>query len=212
LPVSSLGRRAVLVGVPAVTLSSLALASCAKPAPPPVGDDASMGDPKASVKVVEYASVACPVCGRWYREVFADFKKKYIDAGKVYYTFREMLVGDGAEQSMAAAGFLLARCAGRDKYFNVVDAVFKNQDDIYKDPHAGLLKVALANGLDEKRFDACVNDAAALQALNNRVQSYVTVAQVNATPTFVINGAGMEPGYHSLAELDAAIAAAKGVK
>ena len=212
MPVRFLGRRAVLVGVPAVALSGLALASCAKPAPPPVGDDASLGDPKAPVKVVEYASVACPVCGRWYREVFADFKKKYIDSGKVYYTFREMLVGDGAEQSMAAAGFLLARCAGRDKYFSIVDAIFQGQDDIYKDPHAGLVKVAQANGVDEKAFDACVNDAAALQALNNRVQGYVTGAQVNATPTFVVNGAGMEPGYHALAELDAAIAAAKGAK
>lgn len=201
-----LARRAVIVGLPAA-----ALTACAKPAPP-VGDDVSMGDPKAPVKVVEYASVACPVCGRWYREVFAAFKVKYIDTGKIYYTFREMLVGDATEQSMAAAGFLLARCAGRDKYFKVVDAIFQNQNDIYNDPRGGLLKIAQANGLDEKKFTACVNDAAALQALNNRVQNYVTVGGVNATPTFVVNGSAMEPGYHSMAELDAAIAATRVVK
>ncbi len=198
-----LARRAVIVGLPAV-----ALTACAKPAAP-VGEDASLGDPKAPVKVVEYASVACPVCGRWYREVFASFKAKYIDPGKVYYTFREMLVGDATEQSMAAAGFLMARCAGRDKYFPIVDAIFQNQNDIYNDPRGGLLKIAQANGLDEKKFTACVDDATALQALNNRVQNYVTVDGVNATPTFVVNGAAMEPGYHTLAELDAAIAGAK---
>ena len=201
-----LARRAVIVGLPAA-----ALVACAKPVQA-VGDDASLGDPKAPVKVIEYASVACPVCGRWYREVFSAFKTKYIDTGKVYYTLREMLVGDATEQSMAAAGFLLARCAGRDKYFPIVDAVFQNQNDIYNDPRAGLLKIAQANGMDEKTFTACVNDAAALTALNNRVQNYVTVSQVNATPTFVINGSVLEPGYHSLAELDAAIAAAKGGK
>lgn len=201
-----LARRAVIVGLPAA-----ALAACAKPAAP-VGDDASLGDPKAPVKVVEYASVACPVCGRWYREVFAAFKAKYIDTGKVYYTFREMLVGDATEQSMAAAGFLLARCAGRDKYFKVVDAIFQNQNDIYNDPRGGLLKIAQANGLDETKFTACINAAAALQALNSRVQNYVTLAHVDATPTFVVNGAALEPGYHSLVELDAAIAAAKGGK
>ncbi len=201
-----LARRAVIVGLPVA-----ALTACAKPAPP-VGDDVSLGDPKALVKVVEYASVACPVCGRWYREVFAAFKAKYVDTGKVYYTFREMLVGDATEQSMAAAGFLLARCAGRDKYFKIVDAIFQNQNDIYNDPRGGLLKIAQANGLDEKKFTACVNDAAALQALNNRVQNYVVVGGVNATPTFVVNGSVMEPGYHSLAELDAAIAAARGAK
>ena len=201
-----LARRAVIVG-----LSAAALTACAKQAAP-VGDDVSLGEPKAPVKMVEYASVACPVCGRWYREVFAAFKAKYIDTGKVYYTFREMLVGDATEQSMAAAGFLLARCAGRDKYFPITDAIFQNQNDIYNDPRAGLLKIAQANGLDEAKFTACVNDAAALQALNNRVQNYATVDGVNATPTFVVNGAAMEPGYHSLAELDAAIAAAKGGK
>ena len=202
LALSPPNRRAVLVGLPAVVL-----ASCAKPAAP-VGDDVSLGDPKAPVKVVEYASVACPVCGRWYREVFAAFKAKYIDTGKVYYTFREMLVGDATEQSMAAAGFLLARCAGRDKYFTIVDAIFQNQNDIYNDPRGGLLKIAQANGLDESRFNSCVNDANALQALNARVQNYVNNDHVDATPTFVINGVAMEPGYHTLAEMDAAIAAA----
>jgi protein-disulfide isomerase len=196
-----------------VGLLSLLPAACAKtPKAAPVGSDMSLGDPKAPVKVVEYASVACPVCGRWYREVFAAFKTKYIDTGKVYYTFREMLVGDADEQSMAAAGFLLARCAGREKYFAVTDAIFAGQQDIYTDPKAGLMKIAKANGLDENKFDACVNDAAALQALNTRVQGYATNDGVNSTPTFVINGVAMEPGYHSLAELDAAIAAAPSAK
>jgi protein-disulfide isomerase len=199
-----LDRRALVAGLPLALL-----AACSKPATvTPVGDDVSLGDPKAPVKMIEYASVACPVCGRWYREVFAAFKAKYIDTSKVYYTFREMLVGDATEQSMAAAGFLLARCAGRDKYFKVADAIFQNQTDIYNDPQAGLLKIAQANGMDEKAFTACVNDASALQALNARVQTYVTENQVNSTPTFVINGVAMEAGYHSLAEIDAAIAAA----
>lgn len=192
-------------------LLALALSACAKP-PVPVGDDMSLGNPNAPVKVIEYASVACPVCGRWYREVYPAFKAKYIDTGKVYYTSREMLVGDANEESMAAAGFLLARCAGRDKYFSVVDAIFKNQDDIYSDPKAGLLKIAKANGIDESKFDSCTTDSAALQALNNRVQGYARDDHVNATPTFVINGAAMEPGYHTLAEMDAVIAAPPAAK
>ena len=34
--------------------------------------------------------------------------------------------------------------------------------------------------------------------------------KINSTPTFVINGKGMEPGYHTLDEMDAAIKAAGG--
>lgn len=201
-----LDRRAIICALPAV-----ALASCSKAAVP-VGDDASLGDPKARVRVVEYASVACPVCGRWYRDNFATFKAKYIDTGAVYYTFREMLVGDATEQSMAAAGFLMARCAGRQKYFAIVDAIFQKQDEIYADPRGGLLKIATANGLSESQFTECISDSAALSALNGRVQNYVTTDHVDATPTFVVNGMAMVAGYHTLAELGAAIAAAKAGK
>jgi len=205
-PSPASGARALIAACLALTL-----AACAKPAPPPapVGADMSLGDPAAPVKVVEYASVACPVCGRWYRENFAAFKTRSIDSGKVYFTFREMLVGDATEQSMAAAGFLLARCAGREKYFAVVDAVFQNQDDIYNDPKAGLIKIAKAHGLDEAGFAACTNDAKALQALNDRVQGYVTADHISATPTFFVNGKSLEPGYHTLPELDRAIDAAR---
>ncbi len=38
-----------------------------------------------------------------------------------------MLTGD---EPVAAAGFLLARCAGKDKYFQVVDAVFRQEQDL----------------------------------------------------------------------------------
>ena len=86
-----------------------------------------MGNPQAKVTVVEYASVACPHCGRFNNEVFPAFKAKYIDTGKVHYVFREMLVGNGQEQAFGAAGFLLARCAGQDKYFSVLDAIFHGQ-------------------------------------------------------------------------------------
>jgi protein-disulfide isomerase len=172
----------------------------------------TLGDPNAKVTVVEYASDTCVHCARFGTTVFPAFKAKYIDTGKVYYTFREMLVGDATEQSMAAAGFLLARCAGRDKYFKITDAIFQNQNDIYNDPRAGLLNIAQANGVDEKTFTDCVNDANALQALNTRVQNYVNNDHVEATPTFVVNGVAMEPGYHSLTEMDAAIAAAPPAK
>jgi protein-disulfide isomerase len=195
-----LNRRAILVGLPVVML-----VSCAK-AVPPVGDDVSLGDPKAPVKVVEYASVACPVCGRWYREVFAAFKAKYIDTGKVHYVFRELLT---APAEVAAASFLIARCAGKDKYFSVLDTIFRGQEQMYQ---SGDIKGALAHaaslaGMSEAQFDACLTNQAAGEALNARVDHYTKVDGINTTPTFVINGKKMEADA-TLANLDAAIAAA----
>ena len=175
----------------------------------PVPDDMSLGNPAAKVTVIEYASVACPVCGRWYKEVWPAFKAKYVDTGKIHYVFREMLVGDQNEQAIAASGFLLARCAGKDKYFQVVDATFKSQPGLFEDPNTVLVGIAKTNGLDETQFDACVRNETSLNALTVRVQSNATNGKVDATPTFVVNGKALDPGYQPLSALDAAIAAAQ---
>ncbi len=197
-----LNRRVLMTG--AVAASAYA---CSKPVAA-MPDDMSLGKANAPVTVIEYASVACPVCGKWYRDNFQAFKAKYIDTGRVHYIAREMLVGDSTEESIAAAGFLLARCAGKDKYFSVTDAIYQSQTDVYADPHGALLRIAQSMGMSEPQFDACVKNEAALQALDKRVQGYATTNNINSTPTFVINGKPMQPGYHSLTEIDAAIAAA----
>ena len=192
-------------------LLTLSLAACHKSGGPLTIDDMSQGNPNAKVTVVEYASVGCPICGRWDMDIFPAFKAKYIDTGKVHYVFREMLVGQGEELNLGASGFLLARCAGKDKYFAVTDAIFHVQPDIYDgkiDAHTALLNVARSVGMNEGQFNACVNSDAGLTALQQRVTDHANNDHVDSTPTFVVNGVSLAPGYHTLNELDAAIAAA----
>src|SRR5690348_156488 len=77
--------------------------------------DMVMGDAKAPVTVVEYASMTCPHCAHFQETTFPELKKRYIDAGKVRYIFREFPL-----DNLAAAAFMLARCASTDdkgKYF-----------------------------------------------------------------------------------------------
>jgi protein-disulfide isomerase len=195
-----------------MALTMLGAAACSK-----VGggaaalpDDMDMGNPQSKVTVVEYASVGCPVCAKWQREVYPAFKAKYIDTNKIHYVFREMLVGGGAEIQVAASGFLVARCAGKDKYFAVNDAIFKDQEQAFEAPRETLLNVAKSVGMTEDSFNKCINDDKAIQALNDRVERHNRVDKVNSTPTFVINGKALEPGFHSLEEIDAAIKAAGG--
>jgi protein-disulfide isomerase len=173
-------------------------------------DDMTLGDPNAKVTVVEYASAGCPVCARWGTEVFPAFKAKYIDTGKVHFVYKEMLVGGGVEVTVAASGFLLARCAGKDKYFPVVEAIYRNQEQAFQQPRETLLDIARSVGMNDEQFNKCISDEKALKALNERVDAHARKDGVNSTPTFVVNGKQMEPGYHSLEEMDSAIAAAAG--
>jgi protein-disulfide isomerase len=188
---------------------TLTLAACQKTtAGGASADDMAMGSPSAKVTMIEYASVSCPHCARFATEVFPAFKAKYIDTGQVRYVAREALTGDPA---IAAAGFLTARCAGKDKYFQVVDAIYHAQPEIFSggEPHAVLLNIARSAGMTDSQFESCIKDEAALNALNSRWEKYVKDDKINGTPTFVINGKVYDKGEMSLAELDAAVAEAK---
>ncbi|HZZ37447.1 MAG TPA: DsbA family protein [Caulobacteraceae bacterium] len=186
------------------TLIAAALALGAAPAWAAAEDGMAMGKATAPVTVVEYASVGCPHCAHWAIEVFPTFKKTYIDTGKVRFVLREMLTGNVA---LAQGGFLVARCAGPAKYFQVVDAVFRAQDAVERagEAYDVLLGIAKNAGLDKARFDACLADEAATKALEAR-SDRAADAGVNSTPTFFVNGQRVDD--HSLEALAAAIAKA----
>ncbi|HYE41751.1 MAG TPA: DsbA family protein [Caulobacteraceae bacterium] len=200
-----IARRTMILA--AAASAALALAACggAKDGAASAEGDMSMGRADAPVTVVEYASVTCSHCAAWNEEVFPAFKAKYIDTGQVRYVFREFPT---APAQVAAAGFLVARCAGDDKYFQVVDAIMRGQRAIFEgDARGVLLRTAQSAGMTEEQFNACVTDEKALQALNKRVEAGVK-AGVQSTPSFVVNGK-MYEGAQPLAALDAAIAEAK---
>lgn len=202
----TLSRRLLLV---AAVGASLVLAGCSKGggAGAPSAEDMSLGDPNAKVKLVEYASVTCSHCAKFNEEVFPQFKAKYIDTGKVHYTLKEFLT---PPEQVAAAGFLVARCAGKDKYFTVIDALFRSQQEMFQsgDLRGGLLRVAQSAGMTEAQFNACIQDEAALKALNARVEKAIRQDGVSATPTFVVNGKKLAEGEVTMAQLDAAVAEA----
>jgi protein-disulfide isomerase len=197
----------------AAVMAALALGGCVKPhldaASVAQPGDMSLGDPEAKVTVVEYASASCPHCARWDMDVFPVFRAKYVDTGKASYTLKEYLTDPAA---IAAAGFLLARCAGKDRYFPILDAVFRGQDEMVQ---TGQVKAVLARiaktpgGLTEAQFDACMRDTAAEKALEARVDRHEHVDKITSTPTFIINGRRIE-GEMTMPELDAAIAKAAG--
>ena len=186
-------------------LAALAVLA-AGPAGAVAASDMELGDPKAPVTVVEYASASCPHCARFNNDVFPEFRKKYADTGKVHYVLREVLT---QPSSVAAAGFLLARCAGPKGYFPTLERFFQAQSRIYEtgDAREVIRQVGAQSGLSEAKVDACLSDQAAIKALNDRVQVNAALNTQGFTPAFVINGKPLPPSDHetTLADLDAAI-------
>jgi protein-disulfide isomerase len=172
--------------------------------------DMSLGNPSAKVTVMEFASLGCPICAKWNNDIFQSFKAKYVDTGKVHYVLKEFSTGDAP---VAAAGFLLARCAGKDKYFQVVDAVFRQEAELLEtdrnaEKRDRLVKVAQSAGIPETQFDACTSNDDSLKAFNDRVEAAAKQYNIDSTPTFIINGKTFT-GYQDLPAMDKAIADAQ---
>jgi protein-disulfide isomerase len=191
-----------------IGLSALALVACSQHKNATITDeDMSIGQANAPVTVVEYASVACPGCAKFNNENWAAVKKDYIDTGKARWVVKEMLTHN---PSWAAAGFLTARCLGKDKYFEAIDAMYQAQPDIDAsgDVKGGLAKIAAKFGMGQKDFETCIGDEAALAKMNDRIEKTSRDDKINGTPMFIINGVVFEQE-PTAANIGAAIAAAK---
>ncbi|MGN6364864.1 DsbA family protein [Asticcacaulis taihuensis] len=171
-------------------------------------DEMSMGPADAKVTVIEYASVACPICGHVNETVMPEFKAKYIDSGKVRYVYRPMMTGNPA---VAAAGHMLAECAGKDKYFTVIDQVMRSQEAMggeetgYANARPVLFSIGQSLGMSEDAFNKCITDEKGLKRLNDLNQQYMTKDGVNGTPTFVINGKKLDRIPLNIGDFDAAL-------
>lgn len=164
-------------------------------------DDIPMGSPTAPVTIIEYASMTCPHCAAFANTTFPKLKEKYIDTGKVKYIMREYPL-DG----LAAAAFMLARCAGPEKYYPVIETLFAQQPKwAVKEPVPPLLAIAKQAGFTQQSFEACINDKALLGKVQQMRDRGSQKFKVEATPTFYINGERY-PGAMSIEDLDKAIA------
>ena len=205
---AAMSRRAAMT---AAALAAMAtLAGCTGNAGAPADGDMALGAAEgAKVTVIEYASVTCPHCAAWQQETWPGFKAKYVDTQKVRYVFRELRTPPA---NVAGAGFSVARCAGEDKYFDVVHELMANLAELQgPDPRSTLYRIGNGAGLSNQQIEACIKDPANLKAGDDRDRAAQRNG-VTGTPTFLVNGVTViTPGSNSgasLADLSTAIDAA----
>ena len=165
----------------------------------PLGEEVQ-GKADAPITVIEYASMTCPHCANFAVNVYPVLKSRYIDTGQVRYILREFPL-----DPLATAGFMLARCAGDDKYFKVVDLLFRQQRDwAVQRPLAPLLNIAEQEGFTKASFDACLTNQKVLDGIEWVRERAATKLGVDSTPTFFVNGE-IHRGEMTVAELEKAL-------
>jgi len=183
-------RRTFLVSASA-TAVACALSSSALAQPteqellaPGALPDKTFGADDAPVTIIEYASLTCPHCRTFHLDVWPGLKEKYVDAGKVRFIMREFPF-----DPRSTAGFMLARCAGDEKWYPTLDLLYRTQETWARgsDGSGAMKSVMGMTGMDEAAFEACLQN----EELMQQVQAVAEVGRgfgVDSTPTFFING------------------------
>lgn len=185
-----------------------------------------MGNPDAPVKLVEYASLTCPYCGRFAAEGVPTLRDRYVRRGQVSWEFRTFL-NHPTDPGIS----LLLHCRGAAPFFQLAEQIYATQTQWVSrvealpqaqlqqiqslPPSAAAAAFVRAAGLDaffrqhgmpQSRIDSCLADPAGmakLMAINARGQS----DGIGGTPNFLINGQYVS-GASSWSELEPRLSAA----
>jgi protein-disulfide isomerase len=151
--------------------------------------DHVLGKADAPITIIEYASLTCPHCAEFNKEVLPELKTKYIETGKAKLIYRDFPLDQWALRAS-----VLARCAPADKYFGFVDVLFQNQVTwaTAKDPMAALEKIGMLGGVSSTQFSACMQDKKLQDAVLAQSLQGQKEFDVQGTPTIIVNGKKIE--------------------
>jgi protein-disulfide isomerase len=176
----------------------------------PFMGEAVMGSAAAPVEIVEYASTTCGHCKAFHEEVLPELKAKYVDTGMAKLVYRVMPT---PPPELSVAGAALARCAGEEKFFAVIDDLFQNQETLInamRQPRRlqrELTELGSRHGLSADEVGSCI----AFEPLTQHLVDIARAApsSVTGTPAFNVNGVDVEG--NTLEALSAAIDSALAV-
>jgi protein-disulfide isomerase len=148
-------------------------------------DEKVAGSPQAPVTVIEYASLTCVHCAHFAHATLPALQKEYVDTGKVRFVYRDFPLDN---QALRAA--VLARCAGGERYFPLIEAFFEAQDSwAGKSTYANTLStIARLAGVSSDTITRCAQDKRTEDAVLHMRLEATDILGVKSTPTFFING------------------------
>jgi protein-disulfide isomerase len=155
--------------------------------------DAILGNPSATVTIVEYGDYQCPYCGMFFDQTEPQIVQNYVNTGKVRMVFRDFpFLGP---ESTAAAN--AAQCAeDQNKLWPYHNALYaakyadftgggKEDDGFFS--RAEFLKLAQQVGLNMTKFTSCIDNNADASIVAQE-KANAQAAGVDSTPTFFVNG------------------------
>ncbi len=141
------------------------------------------GNPDAKLTMIEYSSLTCPHCAHFHAAILPKIRETYIDTGKMRLEMRDFPLDQYALRAAA-----MARCAPENRYFPLLDMLFKQQDKWTRatDPIAAIKQIGRLAGIGSEQADACMSDEALLDGILKIRLGGQQDHDIGSTPSFVI--------------------------
>ncbi len=147
--------------------------------PVAAGDNPTIGNPDAFVKIVELGCYSCPYT-KDAESIRIQLLAKY--GSNVSFTFRDMPL---PAHNLSFERSEAAHCANdQNKYWEYHDLLFKYQDEITVQK---LKAIALEIGLNTTQFSECYDSGKYRQKVQDDYQEAIA-AGIYATPTYFVDG------------------------
>ena len=147
--------------------------------------DRVLGSANAKITVIEYASMTCPHCAEFHAGPFQILKTEYIKTGKARFIYRDFPL-----DRLALAAAMMARCAPKERYYPIVDIIFRTQTNWAKqaNPTEALSQIGLLSGISKKTYKACVGNKDIYEGVMKIRNDGEAKFDIQSTPTIIING------------------------
>ncbi len=147
--------------------------------------DRVLGSANAKITVIEYASMTCPHCAEFHAGPFQILKTEYIKTGKVRFIYRDFPL-----DRLALAAAMMARCAPKERYYPIVDIIFRTQANWAKQANStdALSQIGLLSGISKKTYKACVGNKDIYEGVMKIRNDGEKKFNIQSTPTIIING------------------------
>ena len=151
-------------------------------------DDPVIGDPNATISIIEFSDFQCPFCARFHIQTLPSILEEYVDQGKVKLIFRDFPIQNIHPNALPAS--VAAECANEQgKFKEMHDKLFDNQQE-----WSGLemtktvllfSQYALEIGVEQEIFDSCLTSGKYIEEIRNDLKDGRDYG-VSGTPGFFI--------------------------
>lgn len=158
------------------------------------------GDSAAKTWVIMVSDFQCPYCKQWHDSTYAEFRREYVDNGKVRTAFVNFPLQMHHNALPAAEAAMCASAQG--KFWGMHDRIFETQKswEGLPDARAFFDSLAVASGVEAPSFRQCVSEHKLLPLIRADYER-ATNSGVGATPTFIVVGEGMMSGAQPIGEM-----------